>query len=75
MANNIYTLLVYMYAQERCSSTWQSGYFLLPGFLRKVYGILSVQLLATTLTAAFFLLNDSMKSFVQKRYVRVTCVG
>lgn len=36
------------------------------GFLRKVYGILSVQLLATTLVASLFLLNESAKVFVQE---------
>ncbi|KAK7102467.1 hypothetical protein V1264_020682 [Littorina saxatilis] len=36
------------------------------GFLRKVYGILSAQILATTLVASVFLLNDSAKLFVQQ---------
>ncbi|XP_076468612.1 protein lifeguard 4-like [Babylonia areolata] len=35
------------------------------GFLRKVYGILSVQLLVTTLMATVFLLNESIQGFVQ----------
>lgn len=36
------------------------------GFLRKVYGILSTQLLITTLTAAFFILHEPTKLFVQQ---------
>ncbi|XP_014788210.1 protein lifeguard 4 [Octopus bimaculoides] len=36
------------------------------GFLRKVYGILTAQLLVTTLTAAFFILHEPTKLFVQK---------
>lgn len=35
------------------------------GFLRKVYGILSVQLLATTLVAAVCLFNEPVQQFVQ----------
>lgn len=36
------------------------------GFLRKVYGILSVQLLATTLVASLLMLNESAANFVQE---------
>ncbi|CEP12007.1 hypothetical protein [Parasitella parasitica] len=35
------------------------------GFVRKVYSILAVQLLATTVLSSFYLLNDSAKSWVQ----------
>eukprot|EP00745_Piridium_sociabile_P001262 TRINITY_DN10771_c0_g1_i1.p1 TRINITY_DN10771_c0_g1~~TRINITY_DN10771_c0_g1_i1.p1 ORF type:complete len:240 (+),score=66.08 TRINITY_DN10771_c0_g1_i1:203-922(+) len=35
------------------------------GFLRKVYGILSVQLLATTLVSALFMMSESVQEFVQ----------
>jgi len=37
------------------------------GFLRKVYGILSVQLLFTTLVGAFFMMCEPVKEFVQHR--------
>ncbi|XP_050412624.1 protein lifeguard 4 [Patella vulgata] len=36
------------------------------GFLRKVYGILSTQLLLTAIVAAVFMMNDSLKEFVHK---------
>lgn len=36
------------------------------GFIRKVYGILSAQLLFTTLVGAFFMYNESAKNFVQQ---------
>lgn len=35
------------------------------GFLRKVYGILTAQLLVTTLVSAIFMMNDSIQQFVQ----------
>ena len=35
------------------------------GFLRKVYGILSAQLMMTTLIAALFMTSESIKGFVQ----------
>ncbi|KAL8585448.1 hypothetical protein ACOMHN_024609 [Nucella lapillus] len=35
------------------------------GFLRKVYGILTAQLLVTTLVAAVFVLNEPVQKFVQ----------
>lgn len=34
------------------------------GFIRKVYGILSIQLLASTLMCALFMFNESLQSFV-----------
>lgn len=39
------------------------------GFLRKVYGILSAQLLTTTILASIFLLHEPAKQFVQEKYV------
>ena len=35
------------------------------GFLRKVYGILSAQLVMTTLVAALFMSSETVKGFVQ----------
>ncbi len=40
------------------------------GFIRKVYGILTAQLLLTTVTAAVFMFTESIKDFVQQRFVR-----
>ncbi|PVD24078.1 hypothetical protein C0Q70_14548 [Pomacea canaliculata] len=37
------------------------------GFLRKVYGILSAQLLTTTILASIFLLHEPAKQFVQEK--------
>eukprot|EP00794_Sanderia_malayensis_P006141 gene6141-6847_t len=36
------------------------------GFIRKVYGILTAQLLLTTVTAAVFMFTESIKNFVQQ---------
>lgn len=45
--------------------------YALPGFLRKVYGILSAQLVLSVLLAAFCLSVPSAKDFVQSRSVMV----
>jgi FtsH-binding integral membrane protein len=45
----------------------QVVYVLLLGFLRKVYGILSVQLFVTTLVASLFMLNKTTQEFVQEK--------
>jgi protein lifeguard len=37
------------------------------GFLRKVYGILSVQLLATTIISAIIMSIDGIKEYVQTK--------
>merc|ERR1711993_19953 len=36
------------------------------GFIRKVYGILSAQLLLTTVTAAIFMFTESIRNFVHQ---------
>ena len=38
-----------------------------PGFLRKVYGILTAQILLTTIVAALFMVNEPIQHFVQHR--------
>ena len=48
------------------------SWFFLVGFLRKVYGILTVQLLFTTVVGAIFLYNENVKNFVQERLVYIS---
>ncbi|KAM4676281.1 protein lifeguard 4 [Discoglossus pictus] len=47
------------------------------GFLRKVYSILSVQVLLTTITAAVFLYFDSVRTFVHASpaLLLISCIG
>ncbi|KAK2194240.1 hypothetical protein NP493_1g05002 [Ridgeia piscesae] len=47
------------------SNVASSAVYVRMGFLRKVYGILSVQLLFTTLVGAFFMMCEPVKEFVQ----------
>ncbi|XP_074646857.1 protein lifeguard 4-like [Tubulanus polymorphus] len=47
------------------SNVAQCHIYIRMGFLRKVYGILSVQLLVTTLVGAFFMFCEPVKNFVQ----------
>jgi len=52
--------------QEPFTNTFvQSKVSLRLGFIRKVYGILSAQLLLTTLVGAFFMYNEAAKVFIQ----------
>ena len=44
-----------------------------PGFMRKVYGLLAVQLSITTLIGAVFLFTPGVKEFVQVRSPRTLC--
>ena len=48
------------------------SWFFLAGFLRKVYGILTVLLLFTTVVGAIFLYNENVKNFVQERSVYIS---
>jgi len=41
------------------------------GFLRKVYGILSAQLLLTTIVATLFILVEPLEHFLRSKYVFV----
>ena len=45
----------------------------LSGFMRKVYGLLAVQLSITTLIGAVFLFTPGVKEFVQVRNPRILC--
>ena len=45
----------------------------LSGFMRKVYGLLAVQLSITTLIGAVFLFTPGVKEFVQVRNTRIPC--
>lgn len=49
---------------EYGSNVASSHIYIRLGFLRKVYGILSVQLLTTTLVAVLFISSDTIKGFV-----------
>ena len=42
-------------------------FLFLTGFLRKVYGILTSQLLLTTIVAAVCMLHEGIKDYVQKK--------
>lgn len=48
------------------SNVAQANIYVRMGFLRKVYGILTVQLLATTLTAAFLKFTPSIRAYVSQ---------
>ncbi len=48
-----------------------TNFLLIAGFLKKVFSILSVQLLATTLVSALFMYTSAIKGFVQQRLVKI----
>lgn len=47
---------------------WKNFSFFPTGFLRKVYGILTAQLMLTIFVAGVFMYTESIKTFVQGRY-------
>ena len=57
----------------RCQGHIDSTVYVFPGFMRKVYGLLAVQLSITTLIGAVFLFTPGVKEFVQVRSPRTLC--
>lgn len=46
-------------------------FFWTPGFMRKVFGIVLAQLLATTAFCTIFVLSESLQGFVQQKWVEI----
>ena len=58
---------MYAWSVLNCSYRYSIDLFVSIGFLRKVYGILSAQLIFTTVVAAFFMLCEPVAEYMKTR--------